>query len=217
MLGLLTLEFERHRLVVFDVKFYEKPKQNKIKEWKGYRLEFKVIDFVNYMPEDEDRNRREAHVFHENNSTVFNVDISSFEYTDPKKLVDVEGTVFYVYTPEMIVFEKLRALCQSMPEYQQIVPTARKKGRARDFYDIWNVCQNYPIDFSSKSNKEMLMSIFDAKRVPFDFLKLIEKYRDLQREDWISVADTIPTEHKEKNYDYFFNFVSERIKELQSP
>lgn len=58
----LTQEFEKHDLVVFDVKFYEKPRQNKVKEWKGYQLAFKVIDYENYTPEDEDKNRREAHV-----------------------------------------------------------------------------------------------------------------------------------------------------------
>ena len=52
-----------------------------------------------------------------------------------------------VYTPEMIVLEKLRALCQSIPEYKTIIPSANIKGRARDFYDIWNICEMYPIDF----------------------------------------------------------------------
>lgn len=214
MQGLLTQEFEKHDLVVFDVKFYEKPRQNKVKEWKGYQLAFKVIDYENYAPEDEDKNRREAHVILENNSTVFTVDISSYEYTEPKRLVDVEGTVFYVYTPEMIVFEKLRALCQSMPEYRDIVPTARMKLRARDFYDIWNLFQNFQIDCTSSENKEMLQYIFDAKKVPLKFLDLIEKYKDTHAQDWINVKDTITA--KSEEYDFYFDFVQERIKELQS-
>lgn len=213
--GLLTIEFEKHNLVVFDVRFYEKPRQNKVKEWKGYQLAFKVIDFDNYTPENEDKNRREAHVIHDDNSTIFKVDISSYEYTEPKKLMEVEGTVFYVYTPEMILFEKLRALCQSMPEYRKIVPTARNKGRARDFYDIWNLCQNFKIDCTSAENKSMLGLIFDAKKVPLHFLDLIEKYKDLQREDWVNVEDTITA--KNEGYDFYFDFVLERIRELQGP
>ncbi|RUA33455.1 nucleotidyl transferase AbiEii/AbiGii toxin family protein [Robiginitalea biformata] len=214
MQGLLTREFEKHELVVFDVKFYEKPQQNKVKEWKGYQLAFKVIDYENYTPEDEERNRREAHPIKENNSTVFTVDISSYEYTQPKRLVDVEGAVFYVYTPEMIVFEKLRALCQSMPEYKDIVPTARMKLRARDFYDIWNLFQNFQIDCTSTENKEMLQHIFDAKKVPLKFLDFIEKYKDTHAQDWINVKDTITA--KSEEYDFYFDFVQERIKELQS-
>ena len=212
--GLLTLEFEKHGLVVFDVKFYEKPRQNKVKEWKGYQLAFKVIDYENYTPDNEDKNRREAHVIQENKSTIFTVDISSYEYTEPKKLVDVEGAVFYVYTPEMIVFEKLRALCQSMPEYKEIVPTARVKLRARDFYDIWNLFQNFKIDCTTPENKEMLNNIFEAKRVPLGFLDLVEKYRDTHAQDWTNVKDTITAEVED--YNFYFDFVMERIKELQS-
>lgn len=214
MQGLLTREFEKHNLVVFDVRFYEKPRQNKVKEWKGYQLAFKVIDYENYTPEDEDKNRREAHVIQENNSTIFTVDISSYEYTEPKRLVDVEGAVFYVYTPEMIVFEKLRALCQSMPEYKDVVPTARMKLRARDFYDIWNLFQNFQIDCTAVENKDMLKHIFDAKKVPLGFLDLIENYRDTHAQDWINVKDTITA--KSEDYDFYFDFVKERIIELQS-
>ena len=214
--GLLTSEFEKHNLVVFDVKFFEKPKKNAVKEWKGYQLAFKVIDYETYTPEDEDRNRRRAFPVQENNSPVFTVDISSYEYTEPKQLVDVDGAVFFVYTPIMIVLEKLRALCQSMPEYQEIVASARVKGRARDFYDIWNICQNFEIDFKSEENRKMLSEIFDAKLVPLSFLDLIEKYKDLQREDWVTVVDTTK-EVEVKDYDFFFDFVAERIKELQSP
>jgi len=133
LFGLLTTEFEKHNLAVFDIKFYEKPKQNKIKEWKGYKLEFKVIDVGKYDPKNLDKSRREAYPIYDNNSTKFEVEISSYEYTKPKIMVEVEGAVFYVYTPEMIVLEKIRALCQSMPDYSDIVPTARVKGRARDF------------------------------------------------------------------------------------
>ncbi len=216
LLGLLTTEFEKHNLVVFDVKFFEKPKQNLVKEWKGYQLAFKVIDYDKYSTDDPDKNRREAHPIQDNRSPIFTVDISSYEYTEPKKMVDVDGSIFFVYTPEMIVFEKLRALCQSMPEYQNIVKTAKVKGRARDFYDIWNICQNYSIDFASHENKEMLRHIFEAKLVPLEFLYLIEKYRDLQREDWGSVIDTMTNDDEDdEEYDFYFDFVLNCIKVLQ--
>lgn len=211
--GLLTTEFEKHDLVVFDIKFFEKPKQSSVKEWKGYQLAFKVIENDKYDPDDLNKNRRNAVTIKDNNSTVFTVDISSYEFTEGKKIVDVDGAVFFVYTPEMIVLEKLRALCQSTPEYKNIIPTASVKGRARDFYDIWNICQNYSIDFTSDENREMLKHIFDAKRVPLEYLDFIEKYKDLQKEDWLTVEDTITAENK--GYDFYFNFTLQCIKELQ--
>lgn len=212
--GLLTTEFEKHNLVVLDVNFFERPEQNEVKEWKGYQLAFKVIDYENYDPTDPDKNRRRAFPLHNNNSTIFTVDISSYEYTASKKMIDVDGAVFFVYTPEMIVLEKLRALCQSIPEYRDIIPTAGVKGRARDFYDIWNLCQNFEIDFKSQENRIMLKQIFDAKRVPLGFINLIEKYKDLQQEDWVTVVDTITAENK--GYDFYFNFTMNCIKELQA-
>ena len=210
--GLLTTEFEKHRLVVFDIKFFEKPKQNKVKEWKGYQLAFKVIDYENYDPDDLEENRKRAFQIQDNNSPKFTVDISSYEYTDNKKMIDVDGAVFFVYTPEMIVFEKLRALCQSIPEYKEIVPTASVRGRARDFFDIWKICQNFDIDFKSQENRIMLEHIFDAKRVPLTFLNLIETYKDLQREDWETVVDTTTARNEE--YEFYFNFSLQCIREL---
>jgi hypothetical protein len=32
----------------------------------------------------------------------------------------------YVYSPEMIVFEKIRAICQQMEEYGLVVPNSGK-------------------------------------------------------------------------------------------
>lgn len=58
--GLLTSEFEKHGLVVFDIQFYEKPKQRNVKEWKGYKLEFKVIDKDMFDPDNIDNSRRNA-------------------------------------------------------------------------------------------------------------------------------------------------------------
>ncbi|WP_299546980.1 nucleotidyl transferase AbiEii/AbiGii toxin family protein [Seonamhaeicola sp.] len=213
--SLLNTEFNKHDLVVFDVEFLEKPKQNKIKQWKGYVLKFKTIDFNKYDPDDEDVNRRLAHVIYNNNSTKFQVEISSYEYTDPKKIVEVEGAVFFVYTPEMIVFEKIRALCQSMPEYKTVIPTARQKGRARDFYDIWNLSSSFQIDFTLQSNKIMFQEIFEAKLVPISFVELLPKYRDFQKEDWNSVVDTLSGVEVEE-FDFYFDYLMERIALIKS-
>jgi hypothetical protein len=65
---------------------------------------------------------------------VFTVDLSKYEYTAPKVSAQLDHYTIYVYTPEMISAEKLRAICQQMPEYSPM----RHPGspRARDFYDL---------------------------------------------------------------------------------
>ena len=72
--------------------------------------------------------------------TNFLIDISKFEYTAGKLPQYMDGYRIFVYSPEMIVAEKLRAICQQMPEYNRIVKRNRPGGiRARDFVDIQTV------------------------------------------------------------------------------
>ncbi|WP_282149259.1 nucleotidyl transferase AbiEii/AbiGii toxin family protein [Algibacter lectus] len=211
--ALLNDEFQKENLIVFDIKFIEKPKTNKVKIWKGYNIEFKVAHEEKWFEDDIDKTRRNA-IKILGQSTKFSIDISSFEYIASAKKHDLDGTVLLVYTPEMIVIEKLRALCQSIPEYQEIINTARIKGRARDFYDIWNICNQFSIDVNSSQNKELIQEIFKAKRVPVSFLNLLEEYKDLQRENWKSVEDTLGSENK--GFDFYFDYVMKLVGEIKN-
>lgn len=209
---LLNNEFSKEGLLVFDIKFKEKPKQQKVKEWKGYEILFKTISADLYVEGKDSENRMKAISIKADHSKSFSVDISSYEYVAMSKLTDIDGTILRVYTPEMIVIEKLRALCQSLPEYQTIVSTASTKGRARDFYDIWNVCQHFEMDFTTDKNKQLLEDIFAAKHVPIKFLDLIPKYKSLQSRDWVNVKDTVEEDLKE--FDYYYDFSISIVKNL---
>ena len=210
--ALLNDQFQTEELIVFDVRFVEKPKTNAVKEWKGYNIEFKVTHKKDYHPNDIEKTRREA-IKILDQSTKFSVDISSFEYIATAKKHDLDGTVLFVYTPEMIIIEKLRALCQSIPEYQQIVASASTKGRARDFYDIWNLYNEFAIDITSEENKVLINEIFKAKRVPLEFLTLIPNYKDLQAQNWSSVEDTLGTESK--GFEFYYNFTMQVIDKIK--
>ena len=48
--------------------------------------------------------------------------------------MELDDYTIYVYSPTMIAIEKLRAICQQMPEYAL---QRRPSARARDFYDIY--------------------------------------------------------------------------------
>jgi hypothetical protein len=45
------------------------------------------------------------------------VEISKFENCSDKTGVELDDHTVYVYSPAMLVIEKLRAICQQMPEY----------------------------------------------------------------------------------------------------
>lgn len=210
---LLNEQFQTEKLIAFDIKFIEKPKANKEKIWKGYNIEFKVTHEKDWYHNDLNKTRREA-IKIVDQSTKFSVDISSFEYITNAKKVDLDGTILFVYTPEMIVIEKFRALCQSIPEYKEIIPSARLKGRARDFYDIWNICEQNPIDFTSKENVILLNEIFNAKKVPINFLKLLPEYKELQKQNWSSVEDTLSSTNK--GFDYYFDYTMALVDKVKN-
>lgn len=217
--SLLKNEFIKEGLSVFDVKFYERPHkiEDSVKSfWGGYCLEFKTIPFETQkaLGENVEELRKNAIEIATNHSTKFEVDISKYEYVGKKRPKDIEGATVYVYSPEMLVIEKVRALCQQVSEYKTVVLHMTAKSRARDFYDIYNLCQSFNIDFTSKENVELAKHIFEAKHVPLSYIKKLEDYREHHRHSWESVLGTISQKEHLKDFDFYFNFVLEKLKDL---
>lgn len=218
---LLDKEFTRENLKVFDVVFTEKPKimDDSVKDfWGGYLLEFKIIElekFHNYS-HDIDKLRREAFSIGKRGSTKFKVDISKYEYTAQSKMRDLDGAIAQVYTPEMICIEKLRAICQQTDEYRKIIKSMRTRPRARDFYDIINLCEHFSLSFSKAENIEQAKLIFEAKKVPLSFIGLIPDYKDFHFKDWESVVQSIEQNSKVEPFDYYFNRVLEHFSHLHN-
>lgn len=206
---LLNNEFNQENLVAYDVKFIQKPKSGSIPEWKGYMLEFKLIEkeLFDKLKDDIDAIRRNS-IKVNDQSTRYTVDISSYEYIDGAINKDIDGLILKVYSPEMILIEKVRALCQSMDKYRNIVTSARPKERARDLYDIWMLTQHFT---QLNLTPNLFQNIFGAKRVPLAFLKDFEELRERNRSNWDVVKQTIHSEQELKDYDYYFDFVKELI------
>lgn len=208
----LNEEFAEIGLVAYDIKFIKKPKTGSIPEWRGYNLEFKLIerDKFDKFGEDIEAIRRNAIKINEKTQeTKYTVDISSYEYIAQAIKKDVDGLILRVYTPEMILIEKIRALCQSMPKYREIVKSTRPKKRARDFYDIWIICQHFK---NLSLTEDLFQSIFAAKRVPLNYLDNFEILREQNREDWEVVRQTISNDEETEDYDYYFDFVKNLIE-----
>ncbi len=217
--SLLAAEFEKENLHVFDVKFLEKPNviDDSVKDfWGGYCLEFKLIEKekFNQFEGNIEQIRRNAIPISEDNSTKFMVDISKYEYVAKKQPKDIEGATVYVYSPEMLAIEKLRALCQQVTDYKDIVIKMTSKSRARDFYDIHNLATSFGIDFTTEENVELAKLIFEAKRVPLSYIRKIHEYRDQHKQSWPSVSDTINQKENLKDFDFYFEFVMNAFKHL---
>lgn len=221
---LFNNEFSKEDLYVFDIKLNDRPR--KVEEdnkdfWGGYLLEFKVasIDVHNKSDNNEEFVRRNAFQLHSNNSTRFTVDISKYEYVNNKQLKDIEGTIVYVYTPQMLTLEKLRALCQQVPDYKEIIGSSNPKSRARDFFDIYNLITSFNIDYTQTDNIELCRNIFNAKRVPLSYITKLYEQKDFHRGSWESVINTVHHREVLRDFDFYFDFTLEKLGHLanQSP
>jgi hypothetical protein len=185
--------------------------------WGGVKIDFKLTTAGDHARQFtiEDLRRR-ALVVGDNNSTRFNIDISNHEFTDGKVPRSIEGYRVFVYTPAMIVCEKLRAICQQLPAYGAIVNRHRPgSSRARDFVDLHLLCEAQPVDFQGKAFHDRLRSTFLAKRVPLGFLGQIESQRDFHAQTFTQVQATMKAGFHLRDFDFYFAFVLDLVAQLQ--
>jgi len=213
----LSATFAEEGLSVFDLKFEAKPsgigQMDEMEFWGGYSIEFKLVS-SDYLSEHSDNLRllrSHASIVGLDNRRTFKIDIGKFEYCSGKVAKELDGYTLYVYSTEMLVLEKLRAICQQIPEYRDIVKSHPPAARARDFFDIYTITRKFPIDMNSQRIKDLLAAIFAVKKVPLDYLKQVSSYRDFHRSDFVSVQDTVKSGVKLKDFDFYFDYVINMI------
>ncbi len=211
----LTDRFDAAGFIVFDCTFGPRPLVPSVDnpKWGGYRIQFKIIERDSHrrFNGDPESIRRNATVIGPFQQRVFTIDISRWEFCEGKAETQLQEFTIYVYTPAMLAIEKIRAICQQMPEYPI---RAAKTARARDFYDIHVIIEESKIDLTARENLELVRQIFAAKEVPLELLGLIEKCREFHRQDWPSVEATV--DQKLKPFDFYFDYVLSVVEQLES-
>lgn len=211
----LKARFAEAEMRVFDEKFSRRPLQTKpgAEKWGGYQVDFKVIEENRYnlLQDDISRARREALVIGPAAQRVFSIQISKHEFCEGKVEAELQDYVIYVYTPEMIAVEKLRAICQQMDEYRQ---RRYSTPRARDFYDIHSIVTGTGLHFGAEKNVELVRNIFAAKDVDLTLLSKIANYREFHRQDWPAVELTVAGQLR--SFDFYFDFVTEQSQLLKA-
>ncbi len=217
----LISTFKEYDYHVFDVTLIQQPVKDNIKNkhfWGGYKLEFKIIEKEKHeiLKNDVDRLRKSAISLNDRNGKKFKVDISKYEYCDTKESAEIEGYTIYVYTPIMLIYEKLRAICQQMDDYLEIIEFKRPTPRARDFFDICIIIDNWPapLNLCSPDNLEMLRKIFEIKKVPLDFLGKIKGEKEFHKENFKTVRDTVDFEIED--FDFYFDKVLKIAEEIRN-
>jgi predicted nucleotidyltransferase component of viral defense system len=208
--------FDSAGFVVFDEKFQLRPstmKEGQSPRWGGYQVEFKIADRATYekYKDDIEALRRNASLVGPEQKRTFRVDISKYEFVEPKEETEIDNYTVYVYTPTMLAVEKLRAICQQMPEYE---PRRNPKPRARDFYDIHAIVMTENITITTPENIELVRNIFAAKSVPLSLIGNIKNVRDYHVIDWPAVEQSVSRELKD--FVFYFDFVVELAEQLQA-
>jgi hypothetical protein len=219
---LLVETFLAEGFAVLDVKLAKAPpnlKNDLLGEfWGGFTLEFKVIaksDFDRFEGTPHKR-RTNALPLGKDEQRAFVVDLSKHEYVVDKVAKEIDGYTVYMYSPLMIVCEKIRAICQQMPEYRKIVHSDSARPRARDFFDIHYLNTTEDIDLASDDAWRILKGMFDAKRVPMQLIGLISERREFHREGFEAVKATVRSDHELLEFDQYVDLLVAQLRPLQA-
>lgn len=211
----LDREFSTLGFVVFDYSMDKKPsivRDGQPPWWGGYLINFKLVDAGLYQKyrRDIDAIRRNSVVLGPEQKRVYKIDISKNEYCGGKEQQELDDYTIFVYSLEMIVIEKLRALCQQMEAYEHV---RNKRPRPRDFFDIYQAMQRKKIDLSSDANIELMRNIFEAKDVSLQLLCAIRDTEEFHSSDWDSVTLSIHGPYQP--FRFYFDFVVSLTENLK--
>lgn len=157
--------------------------------WGGWACEFKLVDRKHHGKNPETR-RRNALVPVGANSPKISIDLSEHEYCGKRRTKTLHGAKIHAYSREMLVLEKLRAICQQHPDYPYRQET---KNRARDFYDIHALTKKIDGEFIQRCQHH-LEAVFKAKEVPLWILRSLwddESFVDGFRRGFDQVRDML--------------------------
>lgn len=214
----LSSHLSKRELTVFDWAFGPRPKEPKDERaltWGGYQGEFKVIETTRWksLAGNLELARKQAWGITASGgaSRKFTIELSKSEFTEGAGEVDVGGFAVRVYTPSMIVAEKLRSLCQQMPEYEH---STKRKPRARDFYDIHAAVTETGVNLTSAAGHDLIRSVFAAKDVPLRLLANLERDVEFHEAEWDDVRNSIPAD-RPAEFSYYFEFVLRLVRQLE--
>ena len=218
----LQSTFLRHGYRAFDIDLKARP--GKMPDelavfWGGYLVEFKLISQARAEELDGNLEQMRREAIRLGEGSKFTIDISRHECIEGKEAHEFDGHRVYVYSPMMIVCEKLRAICQQMPEYGPVIQRSRPGNqRARDFVDIEALVKRFDLDLASEDAMRMLSDVFQAKRVPLDYLGEIgtQSVREFHELGFRAVVETMRPDVEVKAFGYYFDFVAAEVSKLKS-
>jgi predicted nucleotidyltransferase component of viral defense system len=187
----LVSEFQRKGHAAFDVKIEKKPhippEMDRRPEWGGWRVSFKLVPSHLMEEYGHDLAKVRNHALTLYGATKsFRIDISRFEYVEPAAEIEFEGFPLRVYSLAMIVYEKMRAICQQMDAYEYV---SNPTPRPRDFVDICSVLDLGEDEILAQ--QDLLLRVFKAKDVSLKLLEEVRNVYEFHSSGWPKVADEL--------------------------
>jgi predicted nucleotidyltransferase component of viral defense system len=221
----LSEEFDKLGYIVIDFHGEEKPKQSK-KEIDfeiptlGFYICFKIVDKKTYNEVDGNIEKLRIRSVSIDNAShkSFEIEISKKEYFDDSSSVMIEIPIddndtvkIKVYKIELIVAEKIRAICQQFPQHE----FSRKKSRSKDFYDIFKILEKFRSEFNLELFHIIIKKSFNAKNVSLDLLNSFDdECRSQHSKSWDSVIST--STQDPGNFDIYFDYVKDFSEKISN-
>jgi hypothetical protein len=209
----LSNEFKNKRLIVIDFAANRrpaKPKQGFPLSWGGWECKFKLVS-KDFQHKPIEVQRRNAIIPEGSNSPIMEIDISDGEYCGSKRSIMIRGVKVQGYTRELLILEKIRAICQQHPLYE--FASRKGKNRARDFYDIQRLSQHIDDGFIKRC-RQHLEKVFKAKEVPLKLVNVLwdEEFVTEQGMGFQEVVDTVSD--KIEPFDVYVQHVRHLVREI---
>lgn len=217
----IVQQFKENEYIALDINMKKRPSSVKPELadfWGGYVIEFKIIEANKFdrLKNDLSAVRRNTLQVGKDNSTVLKVEISSYEFCPYPEETKLNGYTVHVYSLPLIAIEKLRAICQQLKDYKQIVFTAQRTPRARDFFDIYVICEKCKVDLYQAVNLQLVPHVFLAKKVPIEYLSKMEEDREYHRIDYPSLVSSLKSGVEQMEFDFYFDYVKELAQRITS-
>jgi len=208
--------FKQKGRIVLDYKFNKRPAKALRAMpgfWGGYKAEFKLtrVPVIPSEKKELDRVRKQAEVIGPYNKRIFGIDLSLCEYLEGKERTQLEGHTIFVYTLEMLLTEKLRAICQSQPQYT----LATRRERAQDYYDIYLINGEGPIDLNTPENLALIRKVFAQKNVPLRLIGEIPKNHDYHKVGFPRIVTTVEGIEADKDFDFYSKYLDGLVDHLK--
>lgn len=211
----LSKTFIQYGYQVFEVRIKAKPKRKTPETaefWAGYEANFKIIEHEKFEAhKDEPVWLAAKSIAVSETKKNITIDFGRHEYLGDITMADLEGFIIPIYTPTLIVLEKIRAICQQMGDYLVTIGKDAEFGkpRPRDFYDIYTVLESPLVDinFGHPEIIRHLRECFKAKRVPLSLISKISETKEFHKQDENRLRESILNKKEFKGFDFYFDYV----------